>query len=226
MPVPLHWSILVKQLVLAAALALVACAAPEPKVAEPKPSFEDMRMLSVGSAFLEGTFNSIAQEKGPGEGTRMRIARMWPEREKSDGEIWLYLEMARAADESHPIRQRIWRLTVSRHKFSIDEFGMPGDPKDFVGEWRKPKPFADYRPGQLTEYRGCSMEIGLMLSMTWAHTKGTSCRGDYPNVAYERTDMFASSAGMKMGTFGYDASGKQVAGEPLVYDFRRTAKLQ
>src|SRR6185295_15406242 len=139
MPVPLHWSILVKQLVLAAALALVACAAPEPKVAEPKPSFEDMRMLSVGSAFLEGTFNSIAQEKGPGEGTRMRIARMWPEREKSDGEIWLYLEMARAADESHPFRQRIWRLTVSRHKFSIDEFGMPGEPKDFVGEWRKPR---------------------------------------------------------------------------------------
>ena len=215
-----------KQLVLAAALVLAACATPEPKVAAPKPSVEDMRMLAVGTAFMAGTFNSIAQERGPGEGTRMRIVPVWPEREKSDGEIWFYMEMARVADEARPFRQRLWRMSVLRHKFRIDEYAVPGNPKDFVGEWRKPKPFADYRPEQLREYPGCAMEIGLMLSMTWAHTIGTSCKGDDPNVAYERTDLFASTAGMKLGTFGYDASGKQVAGEVLVYDFRRTAKLE
>jgi len=215
-----------KRLVIAAALAAAACATPETRAPAPMPSVEDLRMLSVGTDFLHGTFNSVAQEKGPGAGTRMRIARMWPEREKTAGEIWLYVEMARVEDESHPFRQRIWRATVTAHKFRIDEFGLPGDPKEFVGEWRKPKPFAAFGPGQLREYPGCGLEMGLMLSMTWAHTNGQSCKGDDPKVAYERTDMFASTAGMKLGTFGYDASGKQVAGESLVYDFRRVARLE
>ena len=215
-----------KHLCLVAAFALAACAAtPEPKVAASKPTAVEKRILAVMVSYLPGTHRSIVQDKGPGTGTTVRVAAFWPEREK-EGEYWMYVEHSRDGN-AKPFRQRIYRFTGGNHTYAIDVFALPGNPDDFAGEWRKPKPFDGYTPAQLREYPGCTMEIGHMESMFWAHTKGTACRTtDDPKVHHERTDMFASTAGMKEGTFGFDAAGRQVAGEAAVWDFRRRAELR
>lgn len=236
---PFARSILLKHLVLAAALALCACAAtpPEnPKPAEPakpvrgeaatKPHPNDIRRVAVFTSYLVGTYESIAQDKGPGVGTRMHFAPFWTEL-GAKGDFWFYVEIAKVGDDAKPFHQRIYRFTAATHRLRAEVFELPGPPREFVNEWRKPQPFERFRPDQLRIYEDCAMPIGAMESMFWAHTAGTKCRTDNPTVAYERTDLFASSAGMKIGTFGYDPAGRQVAGEAGVWDFRRiTAELR
>ena len=174
-----------------------------------------------------GTYESIAQDTpGPGVGTRMRMAPFWKE-EAAKGEFWFYVEMARLGEDAKPFRQRIYRFTATGHRLRADVFALPGPPDEFINEWRKPRPFERFRPSQVRLYEGCAMPIGAMESMFWAHTQGKKCRTDDPSVAYERTDLFASSAGMKTGVFGFDPAGRQVAGEAGPWDFRRlTAELR
>ena len=102
-------------------LTLAACAAPpEPPPAaasaqaprsKPHPLTARQRELATVMSYMSGTFDSIAQEKGSGAGTRMRIAPMWVERQQA-GEYWLYVEHARIADDPKPFRQRIDRKSV------------------------------------------------------------------------------------------------------------------
>jgi hypothetical protein len=227
-----------RHLLFVAALALAGCAAvaepvaqPAPaKVADaqsvPKPTAGDIRMLAVMTSYLPGTYESIAQDKGPGVGVRMRIAPFWTERSK-DGEFWFYVEQSRVGEDDKPFQQRIYRFTGARHRFRADVFGLPGEPARFVNEWRKPKPFDAVGPGDLRAFPACAMPIGTMTAMFWAHTQGVDCRAENPTVAYERTDLFASSVGMKLGTFGFDPAGRQIAGEAGPWDFRRfTAELR
>jgi hypothetical protein len=214
---------------LAIALALVAgCAAtPEPRVPPPvqgMPDAADIRMLAVIMSHMPGTFDSIAQDNPalPGVGTRMRIAPFWVGPEDK-GDHWFYVEHSRIAEDPKPFRQRIYRFRVARNTFFMDVYALPGNPKDFVGEWRKPQPFAAYKPEQLHEFAGCRLQVGHMTMMFWARQDPPqkTCHLDNPGTAYDTIEMFASSIGMKEGEFGYDASGKQVHGASGVWDFRR-----
>jgi len=216
-----------KHFAVAAAIVLAGCATtPEPTKPAKVRTTEAYRMLVTLTSFLPGTYDSIAQDKGPGPGIRMRVVRLWPETEQQ-GEFWFYFEHSRTGGDATPFEQRIYRFKAdeTRHHLSADAYPLPGDPKQFVGEWRKPKPFAGYRPEQMRPYPNCGMEVGAMTSMLWAHTAGTACRTGMPGAAWERTDLFASSAGMKQGSYGYDPAGRQVAGEAGPWDFRRRAEL-
>ncbi len=212
---------------------LAACAAPPepppPTAAaqvprtKPRPVTARERELAVIMSFMSGTFDSIAQEKGPGVGTRMRIAPMWIERQQA-GEYWLYVEHARIASDPKPFRQRIYRFTQSEGKFSADVFALPGDPDKFAGEWRKPKPFEGVTPEQLREYAGCRLEVGHMTMMFWARTQGKACRAENAAAAHEFSEMLVSSVGMKNGEQAYDPAGRLIAGEAGVWDFRRMSR--
>jgi hypothetical protein len=147
---------------LAATLLLIlsACAAaPPPEVFNPTPLGQ--RELALIMSFMSGTYDSIAQDKGPGPGTRMRIAPFWKEREKQ-GEYWLYVEHTKVESDAKPFRQRIYRFTESSAAFTGAVYKLPGPPERFVGEWRKAAPFAEYRPAQLREYEGCRLKVGQM----------------------------------------------------------------
>ena len=217
-------------LAFASALLAAACAAtPEPPKPErnlhgtaPTPSGQ--RELALVMGFFPGTYESIAQAKGPGVGTRMRVASIFPERAKR-GEHWFYVEHTKIADDAHPFRQRIYRFTEAGRKFSGDVFALPGDPRQFVGEWKKAKPFEGYSPEQLREYPGCRLDLGQMTMMFWARTSGKACRAEHPEAAHEFTEMFASNVGMKNGEQAYDPAGRLIAGEPGVWDFRRIAPV-
>jgi hypothetical protein len=211
-----------KHLVLAAALSLAACAAtPEPAAPASKPDPNAVRLLAVTTSYFRGTFESIAQDKGPGVGVRMRIAPFWTEL-NVQGVFFFYVEHARIGEDDKPFMQRIYRFATLGQRLHADVMSLPGDAKQFVNEWRKPKPFEAYGPRDVREFPGCRMPIGSMTAMFWMHTPGKGCQtGLYPGAAYERTDVFASSVGMQMGTFGYDPAGRQVAGEAGVWDFRK-----
>ena len=213
---------------------LAACAAP-PEPPPPaaasaqvpptksRPVTARQRELAVIMGNMSGTFDSIAQEKGPGVGTRMRIAPMWVERQPA-GEYWLYVEHARLATDPRPFRQRIYRFTESEGKFFADVFALPGNPASFAGEWRKPKPFEGSTPGQLREYAGCRLAVGHMTMMFWARTEGKACRAENPAAAHEFSEMLVSSVGMKNGEQAYDPAGRLIAGEAGVWDFRRMSR--
>lgn len=212
-----------KALAVAFLMTLAACAAPAPprEVAHPTP--EGQRILAVITSYLPGTFDSIAHQNGPGAGTRMRIAQFWKEREKA-GEFWFYVEHAKVAQDPKPFRQRIYRFTESKGKLMGDVFELPGNPGDLVGEWRKEKPFEAYKPAQLREFEGCRLGVGQMTVMFWARTEGKACRAENPKAAHEFTEMLVNSAGMKDGEQGFDASGRQIAGEAGVWEFRRMSR--
>ena len=214
------------------ALGLGACAAstpPPPSPAPPPAEASPARPARAGGraselavimTFMPGTFDSIAHDKGPGVGTRMRVAGVWEERHKL-GEYWFYVEHVRAGEDARPFRQRIYRFTEERGKFAADVFALPADPSEFVGEWRKPKPFERYSPAQLREYRGCRLGVGHMTIQFWARTEGNACRAEDASVAHEFTEMRVGSAGMQYGVRGYDPAGRLVAGEAGIWDFRR-----
>jgi hypothetical protein len=204
---------------------LAACAsAPPPEVFKPTP--RGQRELAVIMSFMSGTYDSIGQEgpgvKGPGPGTRMRIAPFWKEREKQ-GEYWLYVEHTQVANDTKPFRQRIYRFTESEGAFTGAVYALPGSPERFAGEWRKPSPFAEYQPAQLREYEGCRLKVGQMTMIFWARTEGKTCSAEL-GAYQEYTEMLVASNGMKDGEQAYDASGKLVAGEAGVWDFRRTSR--
>lgn len=224
-----------RTLATALALALAACAAPqasppgavassaEAPRGKPRPVTARERELAVIMGYMSGTFDSIAQQKGPGVGTRMRIAPMWAERQQA-GEYWLYVEHTRIAEDPRPFRQRIYRFTESGGTFSADVFALPAHPGDFAGEWRKPRPFEGFTPAQLREYAGCRLAVGHMTMMFWARTEGKACRAENPAAAHEFSEMLVSSVGMKNGEQAYDPSGRLIAGEAGVWDFRRISR--
>jgi hypothetical protein len=152
----------------------------------------------------------------------MRIAPFWKEREKQ-GEYWLYVEHTKVANDTKPFRQRIYRFTESAGAFTGAVYALPGSPERFVGEWRKAAPFAEYQPGQLREYEGCRLKVGQMTMIFWARTEGKACRAEL-GAYQEYTEMLVASNGMKDGEQAYDASGKLIAGEAGVWDFRRTSR--
>lgn len=214
------------------ALILAACAAPQgPPPADAaasaprsKPRVTPrQRELATVMSFMSGTFDSIAQASGPGVGTRMRIAPMWVERQQA-AEHWFYVEHSRIADDPRPFRQRIYRFTESEGKLYGDVFALPGNPRDFAGEWRKPKPFERFTPAQLREYPGCRLAVGHMTMIFWARTEGKACRAENPAAGHEYTEMLVSSSGMKNGEQAYDPAGRLIAGEAGVWDFRRMSR--
>jgi hypothetical protein len=204
-----------------AALLGACAAAPPPEVFKTTPT--GLRELAVIMSFMPGTFDSIANDKGPGVGTRMRIAPFWREREKL-GEFWLYVEHSRLASDPAPFRQRIYRFTESGGRFDAAIFALPGAAEKFVGEWRKAAPFAQYKPQDLREYPGCRLKVGQMTMIFWARTEGKACRAEDDRVSHEFTEMLVSSSGMKEGSFGYDPGGRLIAGEAGVWDFRRMSR--
>jgi hypothetical protein len=208
---------------LAAVLLVAGCASgPGPRAPiEGTPSAADIRALAVEMGFMKGTFDSVDQEGGgPGAGTRMRIAPLWTERQDK-GEFWFYVEHSRMAEDPKPFRQRIYRFLAVNNNFFADVYALPGDPAAYVNEWRKPEPFKGVNPDSLHEFPNCRMKMGQMLMMFWVRTEGTACKAENPDVAYETSEMFGSSMGMKEGTFGYDKSGNKISGESGVWDFRR-----
>jgi hypothetical protein len=210
------------RLLVACCLLVAGCASgPGPRAPTGTPTAADIRTLGVIMGHLPGTFDSIAQDKGaPGPGVRMRWAPFWREREEK-GEYWFYVEHSRIAEDPKPFQQRIYRFIAFDNNFYADIYALPGDPKDFVGEWRKPQPFAAFKPDELHEYAGCRHKVGHMTMMFWARIETKTCHAEHPEVAYETSEIFASSVGMKQGTFGWDAAGKKVLGESSVWDFRR-----
>lgn len=206
---------------LAAALLAGCAAAPPPEVLRPTPAGQ--RSLAVLMSYFPGTFDSINQEKGPGAGTRMRIAEFWTARQQQ-GEFWMYVEHAKVGQDDKPFSQRIYRFVETAGRFLADVYVLPGNPESFVGEWRKPEPFAAFQPDQLKRHEGCRLKVGQMTVMFWAGTEGKSCRAQYPAAAYETTSILANSSGMKEGTQGFDKAGRQVAGEAGVWEFRRMSR--
>ncbi len=206
----------------AALLLAAACAAPPPPREALRPTGAGQRELGLTMGFMPGTYESINQDKGPGAGVRMRIAEFWKPLQKT-GEFWMYMEQAKIGAEDKPFTQRIYRIVESDGKFWAEIYALPADAKNFVGEWRKPQPFAAYNPAQLREYAGCRMSMGHMTIMFWMRTESKGCRAENRDVAYETTEILGNSAGMKQGTVGFDPAGRQIAGEAGAWDFRRIA---
>lgn len=217
-----------KLLLISAALVLTACAAarpPDPFPLEGRtPAVQ--RQLELLGSFLTGTFESIAQAKGEGDLTpvKLRVARLWPERA---GEFWYYLEYAKAGSEDQPYLQRIVRTGEAGGEMLEVEYRLPVDGKQLVGEWKKPRPLAAIDPASLREIPGCRMRLGMQqMTLFDGGTIGKECRAHVPQGAYAVSDFFLSSSSLRAWDRGYDPAGKVVWGSasgPL--EFRRTASV-
>lgn len=199
-----------------AGLSLAASAAPE---ADPFPKAaatgSGQRALEVFVSFLTGTWNGAPDKQGPADvtPTTLRQARIWAERA---GEFWIYAEFVHPEDEARPFRQRIYRIGEGAGLITAIVYRLPGDSIRYAGEWRKPRPFEALSPADLTERKGCRIEIPPGMPIAFAgSTPGRECAPESPGAAYEKIDFLLSPGHLKFWERGFDATGAQVTGSTV-----------
>ena len=201
---------------------LAACAAPDrPDPSEGAPTPHGQIELGIIAAFLPGTWESLPQAgQSP---MRLRRGEFW---KGKAGERWIYAEYANPSDDGKPVRQRIYRLTERGRKIYGEVLRVPGEAWRFAGEWRKAKPFDGLSPRELDPFEKCRLIFQRQQESLFAGgTEGRECRGDRPNVAYERSEFFLSSSSLRNLEQGYDPAGRVVAGEARPWDFRKMAPV-
>ena len=210
---------------------LAACAAPETQAPYSQPRTGDelaaQRSIGIIAWMLEGTFETIVQTPGYAAGggdntpVRLRVARLWPEREDQP---WFYLEYSDPKDD-RITRQRLTRFAREGEKIYATDYAFPGDPKSFVGEWRKPRPFASVDPRTLKAIPGCrTLWLIQHDAIVSAGTATDDCRGDGPPGTHEHVDWWLSSSFLRHWIQQLDSTGKQVGGLSGPSEFRRIAQ--
>jgi hypothetical protein len=208
-----------KSLVALFCFLLAACAGPSTQDAPVAgPTYQGQRVLGMLVSFLTGTWETL-----PGstkEPMRIRMAEFW---KGHANEHWIYAEYVKASDDGHPVRQRIYRFSESDGTINGIVYRVP---RHSAGEWRKARPFEDHAPADLREFENCRVIFTRMHEALFAGgTDGKSCRGDRPDVAYERSEWYLSSSSVRNLEQGYDAAGRPTAGEPRPWEFRKTESV-
>jgi len=187
------------------------------------------REIGLITWMLEGTFETIVQSPGYAAGggdntpVRLRVARLWPERE---GEIWFYLEYTDPNRNDAVTRQRISRMVLEGGTdIRMIDYAFPADPKTFAGEWRKPHPFASVNPDRLKPIPGCKTHwLVQHQAIVSGGTGGDDCRGDGPEGTHEHVDWWLGSSFLRTWIQQLDRSGKQVGGLSGPSEFRRISQ--
>lgn len=187
-----------------------------------RPTALGTRLMEMMVYFISGTFDTIPQAPTDGDSTpvRLYIKPVWTDR---TGELWLYFEYATQADPSHPFRQRLVRFREAGGDIYADPFRLD-DPGRWVGEWSKAKPFQDLDPAKLREEPGCRMLFVKQMEAVFAGGTATNqCSGDQP-ASYSRSEYYISSSSIRSWDRDFDSSGRQVAGPPGPWEFRKIAR--
>jgi CpeT/CpcT family (DUF1001) len=174
-------------------------------------------------SYLIGRWDTVPQKEGFGDSTpmRMRVARLWPERADR---YWLYLEYVNPADERQVLRQRILQFVREGSTIHALMYRLPGNPADYVGEWRKEHPFASVKPDSLREIQGCRSVWDRQFEIYFAGgTEGNACPGDRPEVQNEHWEYSLGPGSLRTWITGLDAKGRQVDGLSGPSEFRKTS---
>lgn len=200
---------------------IAACAAPERATPEEGPTPHGQNELKMFVAFLQGTWDALPKAgQGP---MRLRMVEFW---RGKPNDHWIYAEYVDPADESRPVRSRIYRFSERARKLYGTVYRVPGEPGRHAGEWRKAKPFDGLSPRDFEPFPGCRLMFQRQQEALFAGgTEGKTCRGDRPGVAYERSEFFMSSATLRNLEQGYDPAGRVVAGEAGPWDFRKMSPV-
>jgi CpeT protein len=210
-----------------ACLAICACSAPAP-VAMPEdshPTPAGQGYLSLLVRFMTGTFETISQESRLGISTpqKLRGVPIWKDQ---SGAAWMYVEYAQAGQEEAPFRQRIYRFTESDGLITAAVFELPGDPRRFVGEWRKAAPFAGFTPADLRERPGCRIEFIPQMDVLFnGGRKGDACHGEFPGAHHDHAEFYLSSSTLRTHEDGRDSAGKHVSGPAGPSEFRKVLQM-
>ncbi len=185
------------------------------------------RWLGLIAWMLEGTFDTIVQEPGYAAGggdntpVRLRVARLWPERAD---DYWFYLEYVDPKDESKVFRQRITHGVREVDRVVLIDYAFPADPKSFLGEWRKPHPFASVDPLKLKAMPGCRTAWLVQHdAIVSGGTETNTCQGDGPAGTHEHVDWWLGSSFLRHWFRQLDSAGNQVGGLPGPSEFRKLA---
>lgn len=207
-------------ILLIAAFLLAACAGPTATgpAASVTPEGERTRAMLV--SFLMGTWETLPAASPK---ITLRMTEIW---KGHANEQWMYAEYERPGEAGRPFRQRIYRFSELKGDMLVgDVYGVPEGGPNFAGEWRKRVPFEGLSPANLRRFDNCRIRIGRLHEAIFAGgTEGTRCRGDRPDVAYERSEFHLTSSTMRNLEQGYDVAGKRVAGEPWAYELRRMSR--
>ncbi|MEE2681826.1 MAG: chromophore lyase CpcT/CpeT [Planctomycetota bacterium] len=163
--------------------------------------------------WMEGSFTNASQarRKGASEHYWLHQARIWPDR--SDG-IWLYSEFGLAGAEATPLQQVVYRLNDNLSGgLVLDSFQLPGDPRQYAGDWRTPTAFNTIDRMTLSLMAGCTIDLQRSSSgELTGESSGTDCRSRLPRSRYQQTRYRIGSMGLTLWLNGYDESGERVFG--------------
>lgn len=187
------------------AILLAACASvsqPQRPVRE-GPTYDGQRDLEALVSFISGNWDSVPREPP----LRLRVVEFW----KGSNVRWVYFEWVRKADETKATRQIVMRIAEDgvENIMTATSHRLPGDGTSYVGEWRKPEPFAGLRPADLREIPGCRLVVTrTMIAHFTLTTEAPRCPGDIPGSPFMRLEFSFSSSELQLLEEPRDAEGK------------------
>ncbi|MBI2511212.1 MAG: chromophore lyase CpcT/CpeT [Opitutae bacterium] len=176
------------------------------------------------ATLLTGTFSSADQAVADKNYRHavLHAVHIWPER--ADGP-WLYVEQALPEALDQPYRQRVYQLataptgSLEARVFTLD------NPIKATGAWQKPEPLADVSLEHIAFNEGCTIFFRAMPDGSFVgSTRGNGCASDLRGATHATTDATLTSEQIVWWERGYNASGRQVWGNPTGgYLFKRQA---
>lgn len=208
-----------RSIVLLLCAALVGCASQAPAPAPKKALDPDIqRDLERYVSFRTGYYETQPQAANRGDSTpvKLRIVRIWPERE---GEYWFYLEYAYPGKEDTPYWQRLLLAREARGAMEEVEYELPGDARRFVGAWRDATPFARVDVASLRELPGCRLRLQTQqVTLFNSGMERRECRSGppgFPAGAIRVSESFMASSSLRAWDRGYDKDGNVVWGSAI-----------
>lgn len=186
------------------------------------PSGQAADQLREVAGWLAGSFSNqmqAGQDKAFHPVT-LHMQPMWKDR---DGEHWLYVEQALAANPGKPYRQRVYRITWQDDGPVSEVYLLPGDPAAFVGAWRDTRVLDQLQPIDLRRKDGCSIWLQKRPDGAYqGQTPGTACASERDGAAYTKAEVTLDATLLTSWDRGFDAHDRQVWGSAAgPYRFER-----
>ncbi|MEM9083650.1 MAG: chromophore lyase CpcT/CpeT, partial [Planctomycetota bacterium] len=159
-----------------------------------------------------GSFDSVAQSERDESyfPITLEMVPIWTE---MNGAKWLYIEQAVASAKERPYRQRVYRVTESAEGiFESAVFELP-NAMNYAGEWQEEDAIADLSPLDLSERKGCSVFLKMLLTGEFeGSTDGKNCLSSLNGASYATSEVAIGAHGLTSWDRGFDDKDEQIWG--------------
>ena len=179
--------------------------------------------LNKLKSFMIGSFNSQEQAEQDTNyyNISLHMYEIWPE-QSTPKDFWLYVEQAVAKIQDRPYRQRIYHvIEIDKTHFTSEIYELP-NPKEWVLTWKEPEKFLSLKISDLTELKGCGVNLTYKKNQFFGSTNKENCLNNFRGASYATSEVTVSKKAMNSWDRGYNGENVQIWGaEKGPYVFKK-----